>query len=1821
MDHIQKSLTKFEKEHKKGPAASSSGVLGNLYLNILQVLAPSQWALGEMKTLDTPEEFNDLQKIYASSISHISWKNFKGGSIQVTGPIGHGRSAVMKLLLQNIIQESRVVVINNFADQSSMLCKTQYSILVSFIHQILSQRPSLFDSVRSLIAEILRYNSWSEQTVQSLLCSILQQSRSIDFLVLIHDFESWSPEVRSLWSEISRLFSKFSQSTCTFILSSHGFYPGFTPGKSLELDLSKGKKYKRTLISNAVQHFFQPSYSISPVHKGFSDEIEPSKYMKNVIFSTLVSFDGSLASTRLYLIRLFQSFALSSLAAIETSLSMLPATEEQLYENEIDSLILKPDPLPRWVKVALSWANHAVRPLRVEELAVAIAIRVDCCKISDIENAISIDMERDLHNNLAGLISVENRHVRIVSPLVKDILAKKAILEGEPPGLYGPQEITFRCLQYLGIFLSDDNLYMWDECLSYMSHNHHSQGFGGSSMVLLHYACRFWPVHFLQTERPDESLKQTVVNFLSSNIAKRWFQLYLLDDSPQKVYETSSTEAVVELAKQLTGESTGIEGILDPKQSAIAMASYIGLSSVVCNLLGVEESENKTKRCETRHGCSERNVIFSDVTSSYYLDCVISNDDDAAVKEIFSVNPKTTANQFPLHKAAWAGCLKVVQALLELLDNPARANDEGRTPLHMAALCGHIDVIRLLVGEDRPKDRPGGADKIGMINSQDKDLKTPLIMATELGHTEIARYLVQSGANIALRDGTGKSAVHCAVLHSLQILEVFIAYDNGVINMKDGYNRTPLHFAARDGDINATRTIIEAARGLGINKSLTAYDGENMTPLHHAARNGHSKITEILMAAEDGTADEDSISEFQDESSHLPSYLAARHGHLAVIKTMVHGIQDSRNDLLIAASSSGQLLVVEYLLRQRFDPDGEDLTSQRPLTAAAANGWSSVVHTLLNHHADINLVDIERLTPLHHAAKNGRKDVTSILLTHRNHSGENTNVNAPDLSRYTPLHWAALEGHANVIELLLAHGANIHARSHRQETPLHLAVQSTSSVRLLLDGGADPEVKDVTDQTPILIAVQRGCIESFRLLLYRGASLDVYDNENNDALYYAISQNEAAIVEEILKRDTVQEANSYWDNLELAVRSAALDVLKFFISKIPEAVTIKDGRNRTLLCLAADLESPEVLTILLEAGSDVNNQGRKRRTPLLEAILAEKVENVLKLIEWKADIGLRDEDGDTALCAAACRHSPDIVKILIKAKAFINDWNSFRKTPLYRAAYYGEVKIVRLLLEADADPNICDKDTWSPLHAAADNLEVSRALVDYGAAVNYQKRDNWSPLHLSASWGYSAVVQLLLEKGADPNLVNDDGMTALHFAVDKPHVLDALLGHQGTLSVDINKPDNAGTTAIHMAITQCSTAVVKKIMNHNAKFNGELKDGTTYLDVAIERNRPETLAALLGVDELSESRTLWDFQYLVAAYWRAIKKAQRRSIEALLKADGRLIHEISEQGSDGLQEYLRIPEERDEEDGLPAQFVDLGLNPFKRRQNHSLTCFELGLMTRRNVDPFLKACLKHISTKLKIDTPALGFKELRIATEMDDLDLWTKFAPLVGELPSESDQDDWNIHHFLYQAMPRKKYIGYDKSSLRKTKTPTALVWPHLWQVLNDGSVETIVNISDKGLQASFSGEHPKYHSYELANIVLLARPKDRDYVTIRANFPFPPRKQGLSYFELSIMEVAHETERETLRDRYFVIGLSGEFSNLLHAVPGWYRWSLGYHGDDGKVYYENNPLPGDIDGYAKPYDVCDTVGCGIDYERGDYFFTRNGEVVCKCISTTHQGR
>jgi|GEM_PF-1590269 len=123
------------------------------------------------------------------------------------------------------------------------------------------------------------------------------------------------------------------------------------------------------------------------------------------------------------------------------------------------------------------------------------------------------------------------------------------------------------------------------------------------------------------------------------------------------------------------------------------------------------------------------------------------------------------------------------------------------------------------------------------------------------------------------------------------------------------------------------------------------------------------------------------------------------------------------------------------------------------------------------------------------------------------------------------------------------------------------------------------------------------------------------------------------------------------------------------------------------------------------------------------------------------------------------------------------DWSDldYNIFPLITAVSGSNYAIVKALLDSGADVNIHDDEGRTALHVATYNTDILTLLLQHGAKVDARDQDDNTPLHSAAEYGHSQSAKLLLEHGAEVDPYNNYGETPLHKAAYIAHVESAKL--------------------------------------------------------------------------------------------------------------------------------------------------------------------------------------------------------------------------------------------------------------------------------------------------------------------------------------------------------------------------------------------------------------------------------------------------------------
>ena len=159
---------------------------------------------------------------------------------------------------------------------------------------------------------------------------------------------------------------------------------------------------------------------------------------------------------------------------------------------------------------------------------------------------------------------------------------------------------------------------------------------------------------------------------------------------------------------------------------------------------------------------------------------------------------------FPLYYAARLGFRDFAEHLIA--KHPEHINARGGyavTPMHVAAIAGHINILSLLLEH--------GAD----VDVRDEYGVTPLYRASSLKKLEVGKFLLDRGADINARGHTGATPLSGALwLSSVEFAQMLVKRGASInIHGTGGY--TPLHWAVQDGDIQAVRLLLEHGADVG----------------------------------------------------------------------------------------------------------------------------------------------------------------------------------------------------------------------------------------------------------------------------------------------------------------------------------------------------------------------------------------------------------------------------------------------------------------------------------------------------------------------------------------------------------------------------------------------------------------------------------------------------------------------------------------------------------------------------------------------------------------------------------------------------------------------------------------------------------------------------------------------------------------------------------------------------------------------------------------------------------------------------------------------
>jgi len=287
----------------------------------------------------------------------------------------------------------------------------------------------------------------------------------------------------------------------------------------------------------------------------------------------------------------------------------------------------------------------------------------------------------------------------------------------------------------------------------------------------------------------------------------------------------------------------------------------------------------------------------------------------------------------------------------------------GATALQAAAMFGHLEVVRQLVG--------AGAD----VNRTDREGRSALALATRGVHVAVMEFLLKHGAhaNLAAHDGT--TPLHDAVAQNhFQEVELLVQH-GACATCGDARGVSPLDLAKQAGRPALVRAMgHDPAKGLFLRERL----------LRKAAIAGDE--AEVARLLKDPHLDVN----FADPESNDWTALheAANYGHLPIVEQLVDaGADVNQRDRagktpLYWAASLKHLSTMEFLLKQGAKVDLATGDGQTPLFLAVELRHPQMVELLLGKGADPGKADQRGISPPAYARENGLTALVNLMVQH-----------------------------------------------------------------------------------------------------------------------------------------------------------------------------------------------------------------------------------------------------------------------------------------------------------------------------------------------------------------------------------------------------------------------------------------------------------------------------------------------------------------------------------------------------------------------------------------------------------------------------------------------------------------------------------------------------------------------------------------------------------------------------------------------------------------------------------------------------------------------
>lgn len=759
------------------------------------------------------------------------------------------------------------------------------------------------------------------------------------------------------------------------------------------------------------------------------------------------------------------------------------------------------------------------------------------------------------------------------------------------------------------------------------------------------------------------------------------------------------------------------------------------------------------------------------------------------------------SNRNALASAASRGDIKMISTLVKLGADVNVRRPDGGTALMDASINGHLDAVRLLIKQ--------GAD----VNICGDNNRTAVLLAASGGHDDVVTALVEAGADLNLVLDNGLCCIGAALgfEHFDLAGKILVLGANPNAKNNSGYSSLP-GLAIQKAGVVFLRAL--AAAGLKFDDPQIRNE-----ILEAAAVRAEPKVVEFLRNVGVDAPDVDFNQ--QDENGYTPLIAAVLARNLERARMLLEAGADT--SLCDVDRETALSLAIDFnlhdfveLLRE-YKAQTRDYSSLDPVGAmlkAATDGALGSILDLKDDGVSLSVVDADGNTPLILATQNGHHGVVralcqmGALINSKNKARQSAyaiavSLDDQDVMRTLKEHSArdARDDSGSINHSILDFITGRASRPGKDQSPADdtsgLMAMFERTLKSALNEESEAESSDNRDEPKappaIINAIFEGDIEKIKELIDSGIDLGAASIQGMNPLHFSIAVGNVEIVNLILESganiDLGIENETGMPPLVVALNRGKTDIFEMLLergAKVNTSFCIRDTESQALLggltplWTAASLGNSRACTLLLDRGAAIDSPSGNGHTPLTMAIQSDDDKTIQLLLKRGANpdpsIELHGgfKQSFTPMTLAAARGNIKAVKSLLARGASTESRDSEGWTALKRAVRTGNDDLVRMLVKSHADVEVEDHEGWRSIHnACAENYhDVVSTLLSAGADPNAPVRGGrygdigLTPLILAAMNGASSVVDLLIDQGADVNVLSLAGNTALCVALN-----------------------------------------------------------------------------------------------------------------------------------------------------------------------------------------------------------------------------------------------------------------------------------------------------------------------------------------------------------------------------------------------------------------------------------------------------------------------